>query len=185
MQQTTQITIEHRVVTSNKTYEQVIESLEERLGPQADWAALQQVIKTNGTFEQAIQLIEQQLGTSGFTLFSKINPGALLTMSGTPTRTTQYALGNPLLAIQMIEHAPEAALYAPLRLAVYENRAGNAVMAYESFASQLAQYPSPEIAPVAHLVEQKLEALVAEVTGEGQQIFSANGGDFEEKGETL
>lgn len=176
MQQITQITIEHRVVTSDKSYDQVIEELEEQLGQRADWDALQQLIKTNGTFEHAIQLVEQQLGTSGFTIFSKIEPGALLTISGKPTRSTQYAIGNPLLAIQMIEHAPEAALYAPLRLAVYENRAGNAVVAYESFTSQLAQYPYPEIAPVAHLVEQKLEALVAEVTGGEQKISSDIGG---------
>jgi uncharacterized protein (DUF302 family) len=175
MRQTTQITIEHRVVTSNKSYEQVTEELEGQLGQQADWAALQQVIKTTSTFEQAIQLIEQQLGTSGFTLLSKIEPGGLLALSGKSTRATQYALGNPLLAIQMIEHAPEAVLYAPLRLAVYENRAGNAVIAYEGFASQLAQYPSPEIAPVAHLVEQKLETLVAEVTGDEQKISSDTG----------
>jgi len=109
---------------------------------------------------------------------SKIEPGALLRLSGKPTRATQYAIGNPLLAIQMIEHAPEAALYAPLRLAVYENRAGKAVVAYERFTSQLAQYPNPEIAPVAQLVEQKLEELVAEATGGGQEIHSDIGGDF-------
>ena len=163
MQQTTRITIEHKVVISDKPYERIIEELEEQLGQRADWAALQQLIEANGTFEQAIQLVEQQLGTSGFTILSKIEPGALLTISGKPTRATQYALGNPLLAIQMIEHAPEVALYAPLRLAVYENRAGNTVIAYDDFTSQLAQYPDPEIAPVAHLVEQKLEVLVAGV----------------------
>ena len=134
------------------------------------------MITANGTLEQAIQLIEQQLGTSGFTIFSKIEPGDLLTLSGTPTRAVQYALGNPLLAIQMIEHAPEAVLYAPLRLAVYENRAGKAFVAYERFTSQLAQYPNREIPPVAQLVEQKLEALVAEVTGGGQETHADTGG---------
>ena len=64
----------------------------------------------------------------------------------------------------MIEHAPEAALYAPLRLAVYENHAGKASVAYERFTSQLAQYPYPEIASVAQLVDQKLEDLVAQAT---------------------
>ena len=76
----------------------------------------------------------------------------------------------------MIEHAPEAALYAPLRLVVYENRAGNAVVAYERFTSQLAQYPHPEIAPVAQLVEQKLEELVAKASGGGQETHSDIGG---------
>ncbi|MFL5660879.1 MAG: DUF302 domain-containing protein [Ktedonobacteraceae bacterium] len=72
----------------------------------------------------------------------------------------------------MIEHAPEAALYAPLRLAVYENRAGKAFVAYERFTSQLAQYPNPEIPAVAQLVEQKLEGLVAKATGGGQKTLS-------------
>ena len=72
MRQTTRITIEHRVVISDKPYERIIEELEEQLGQRADWAALQQLIETNGTFEQAIQLVEQQLGTSGFTILSKI-----------------------------------------------------------------------------------------------------------------
>ena len=81
----------------------------------------------------------------------------------------------------MIEHAPEAALYAPLRLVVYENRAGKAVVAYERFTSQLAQYPNPEIAPVAQLVEQKLEELVAEATGGGQEIHSDIGGRASQK----
>lgn len=122
MKQTTQIPIEHIVVTSDHSYEQVIAGLEAQLGSRADWDTLQQVMTTNATFEQAVQLIEQQLGTSGFTIFSKLEPGALLRLSGKPTRAVQYAIGNPLLAIQMIEHAPEAALYAPLRLVVYENR---------------------------------------------------------------
>jgi uncharacterized protein (DUF302 family) len=169
MQQATLIPIEHKVITLSKPYERVIEELEERLGQQADWAALQRVIKEQSTFEQATRLIEQQLGTSGFTLFSKIDVGALLTISGIPTRAAQYALGNPLLAIQMIKHAPEIALYAPLRLAVYENQVGNAVIAYENFTSQLAQYAHPEIAAVSHLVEQKLEALLSELSTVGEQ----------------
>jgi uncharacterized protein (DUF302 family) len=163
MRQTTQLTIEHIVVTSERSYEHVIAALEAQLGQRADWNALQQAVD-NGTFEQATQLIEQQLGTSGFTIFSKLDPGDLLTLSGTPTRAVQYALGNPLLAIQMIQHAPEVALYAPLRLAVYENQAGKAVIAYERFTSQLAQYSHPQIAAVAQLVEQKLEELVAIAT---------------------
>jgi uncharacterized protein (DUF302 family) len=105
MRQTTRITIEHMVVTSDRSYEQVIEALEAQLGLRADW---EEIARTpNGAFEQAVQLVEQQLGTSGFTILSKIEPGALLTLSGKPTRAVQYAIGNPLLAIQMIEHAPE------------------------------------------------------------------------------
>ena len=177
MRQTTRITIEHIVVASDRSYEQVIEALEAQLGPRADWERIARaLITTNASWEQAVQIVEQQLGTSGFTILSKIEPGALLRLSGNPTRATQYAIGNPLLAIQMIEHAPETALYAPLRLVVYENRAGNAVVAYERFTSQLAQYSHPEIAPVAQLVEQKLQELVAQASGGGQEIHADIGG---------
>ena len=51
-------------------------------------------------------------------------------------------------------------------------RGGQAVVAYERFTSQLAQYPNPEIAPVAQLVEQKLEELVAQATGGGQETHA-------------
>jgi uncharacterized protein (DUF302 family) len=169
MKQTTQITIEHIVVASDRSYEQVIEALEAQLGLRADWEKIaREAITTNASWEQAVQIVEQQLGTSGFTIFSKLDQGSLLTLGGKPTRAAQYAVGNPLLAIQMIEHAPEVALYAPLRLAVYENRAGKAFVAYERFTSQLAQYPNPEIPPVAQLVEEKLEELVAKATGRGE-----------------
>jgi len=166
---TTHITIEHRVVAAGRSYEQVIQALEAQLGPQPDLDKLQQALRTtNPSWEQIVQSLEQLPGTSGFILFSTFDLGALLTVGGKHTRAVQYVIGNPLLAIQMVEYAPEAALYAPFRLVVYEDRAGTAFVAYERFTSQLAQYPNPEIAPVARLVEQKLEALVAEATGAGQ-----------------
>lgn len=77
---------------------------------------------------------------------------------------SQYAVGNPLLAIQMIAHVPEVVLYAPLRLAV-GGGGGTTFVAYDRFSWLLSQYHRPEIAAVAQLVEQKLEALVAGATG--------------------
>jgi hypothetical protein len=59
---------------------------------------------------------QHQLGTSGLTILRKIETGALLTLSGKPTRAAQYAIGNPRLPIQMIEQAKDTAFYAPLRL---------------------------------------------------------------------
>jgi hypothetical protein len=117
MRQTTQITIEHSVVASDRTYEQVIEAFEAQLGLRADWENIARALLTaHASWEQAVQIVEQQLGTSGFTILSKIEPGALLTLSGKPTRAAQYAIGNPRLPIQLIEQAKDTAFYAPLRL---------------------------------------------------------------------
>src|SRR5215831_2823472 len=92
---------------------------------------------------------------------------------GKPRRVSQSAISNPLLAIRMIQHEPGVALYAPLRLAVYEDGEGECVVACDRFTSVLARYQHPEIASTAQLVEQKVEALVTEVMGEGRQIHTA------------
>ena len=164
MGQTTHINIEHIVVDSNRSYEHVKEALEARLGVAEDLDELgRQLAAANASWEQVTQAMERQLGTSGFTIFSKVEQGTLLSLAGKRGRVSQYAIGNPLLAIQMIEHAPEVALYAPLRLVVYEDGKGRTFLAYDRFSSQLAQYQNEEIPPIARLVEQRVEALVAQV----------------------
>jgi uncharacterized protein (DUF302 family) len=166
MRQTINITIEHCVVASNRSYEQVIEALEARLGVAGNVDELvRQLAADKASWEQVTHAIEKQLGTSGFTIFSKVDHGTLLSLAGKPRRVSQYAIGNPLLALQMVEHLPEVALYAPLRLAVYEKNGGKTAVTYDRFSSLLAPYQRAEITPIAQLVEQKLEALVAEVTG--------------------
>ena len=64
----------------------------------------------------------------------------------------------------MIEHLSEVALYALAARGVGEGRRHD-VRSYDRFSSLVAQYHRLEIAAVAQLVEQKLEALVAEATG--------------------
>ena len=58
----------------------------------------------------------------------------------------------------MIQHEPGVALYAALRLAVYEDGEGKCVVAYDRFTSILARYQHPEIASTAKQVEQKVDA---------------------------
>jgi haloalkane dehalogenase len=173
MRQTISIPIEHIVVASNRSYDQVKESLEARLGVALNLEELvRQLAAVKASWEQTTQTIEKQLGTSGFSLFSKVDHGALLSLAGNPRRVSQYAIGNPLLALQMVEHLPEVAMYAPLRLAVYQEEGGKTFVAYDRFSSLLPPSQPAEILPIAQLVEQKLEALVAEVTGGEQATYT-------------
>jgi hypothetical protein len=119
MRQTTRITIEHIVVSSNRSYEQVKASLEARMGLLGNTDEFaRQVAAAHASWEQVMQAIEKRLGTSGFSIFSKVEQGQLLSLAGKPRRVSQYAIGNPLLAIQMIEHVPEGlGFQTALRLA--------------------------------------------------------------------
>ena len=166
MRQTTHIAIEHIVVSSKRSYDQVKTTLEAQMGFLGNTDELgRQMAGVQTCWEQIALAIEKRLGTSGFTIFSMVEQGQLLSLAGKPRRVVQYAVGNPLPAIQMIEHVLEVALYAPLRLAVYEGQQGATFVAYDSFSSLLSQYHRPGIAAVAQLVEQKLESLVGEATG--------------------
>jgi uncharacterized protein (DUF302 family) len=161
MRQTTQVAIEHVVVTSPRSYEQVTSALEARMS-KADRVneLLTQLAASRVSWDQVRQKIESQMGASGFAIFNKVEQGQLLALAGKPRRVSQYTLGNPLLAIEMIQHEPEVALYAPLRLAVFEEDRGGTRIAYDRFTSVLAPYPHPEIAAIADIVQRKLDDLV-------------------------
>ena len=165
MAQTSQLTVEHVVVQSTCSYEEVKAALEERMGVLENTDELgRRLAATHPSLDEVRKIVEERLGSSGFSIFSRVEQGQLLSLLGNPRKAIQYAIGNPLLAIQMIALVPEVALYAPLRLTVYENDEGKTVVAYDRFSSLLAQYQHPEIVRVAGLVEQKLEALVTEAT---------------------
>ena len=169
MRNTTQTTIEHIEVASSRSYDQVTASLQERLGTFGDASKLRSQLSAGASWVQIEKAIEGTLGSSGLSIFHRVEHGELLSAAGKPRRVSQYAIGNPLLAIRMIQHEPGVALYAPLRLAVYEDGEGKCVVACDRFTSLLTRYQHPEIASTAKLVEQKVDALVAEVTGEGRQ----------------
>jgi uncharacterized protein (DUF302 family) len=166
MRRTTSITIEHIVVASGRSYEEVKAALESQLGVLGNLdETVKQMAVGKPSWEQVSQAIEKRMGPSGFSIFGKLEPGSLLALAGKPRRIMQYLVGNPLLAIQMMERAPEVALYAPIRLAVYEGEQGKTFIAYDRFSSRLSQFQQPEITRVAQHVEEKLEELVAKAAG--------------------
>jgi uncharacterized protein (DUF302 family) len=163
---TSTISIEHVVVESDRAYEAVTGALESRLGDFRDVAVLRSKLGAGGASPERIaEVVEKLAGPSGLGLFHKVDHGQMLAAAGTPRRVCQYAIGNPMLAAKMILHAPGVALYAPLRVAVYENSEGGTSVAYDRFSSLVAQFDSGAAVTVAGIVQQKLEALVAEITG--------------------
>jgi uncharacterized protein (DUF302 family) len=162
MSQTTRNIIEHISVTTNQPYDNVVAAFDARLGPAREWAAIiGQLLGAHASWQQVEETITAQIGESGLALFFAVDHTPLLALAGKTSRAKQYAIGNPLLAVQMTRYVPEAALYAPLRLVVYENEGGQAIVAYDRFVSLIAQYQRPEMIDVAQEVERKLEALIA------------------------
>jgi uncharacterized protein (DUF302 family) len=164
---TTRISVEHVVVASKRPYQQVIDALQARLGPVVNWdEILHQLMDAKVSWEQLTKECEAHIGPSGLTLFYQVEHSPYLAVLGKGSRATQYTIGNPLLASYMTKHTPEAALYAPFKVVVYQDEEGRTFVAYDNFASLLAQYHNEEITRTAQEVQQKLAALVAEAIGE-------------------
>lgn len=169
----TYFTTEHVVVPSNLSYVQVIGALEARLGPSGDWEVLpQQLAARNLSWEEVAEFTLPLIGTSHFTTFVKMDQGTLLSLTGKRKRIAQYSIGNHLIGVQMIEDIPEIGLYAPPRLVVYEDYEGRTFIAYDRLSSLVGQYQHDTVMNIARLVDQKMEDLVREATGNTQEISS-------------
>ncbi|MBO2011580.1 DUF302 domain-containing protein [Hymenobacter negativus] len=110
------------------------------------------------------QRAEQQLAALGsyenLTLFGVQNHGELFRLLGAPKKAKQYAIGNPLVALQMTQHDLRAALYAPLRVLVYEAENQQARVEYDLPSSLFGQFQNAAVTEVAQGLDAKLLHLV-------------------------
>ena len=146
------ITVSHQRILLNSTYEIFtgnLESLVKRLHP--DYA--------NGALmaPQDVQsYLESLQGDTGLILFTIQNHGDLLNLYGKPRKAKQYVIGNPLIAIQMTVHDIRAALYAPLRMIVYESEDQNVFAEYDLPSTLFGQFGNIDVLEVAKGLDIKL-----------------------------
>ena len=116
------VTIEHVHVETGKPFAEVAAALETRLG-RFDLAVYEQL--RSGANPAAVMTgLEGMVGPSGYMLFGTNDHGALLRLADQKRKAVQYIVGNPLFALRMTQHDIRAALYAPLRLLLYEDEQG-------------------------------------------------------------
>ena len=152
-------TVDHVRLTTDKPFEEVAKAFERRLG-RFD-PDVYQSLAASGDAEGVRAKIEAMAGPSGFMLFSTNDHGALLRLTGQKRKAIQYVVGNPLLALQMTQHDLRASLYAPLRVLLYEDERGRTCLEYDKPSSLFGQFNDDRIAPVASMLDRKLEELLA------------------------
>lgn len=142
--------VEHVKIVSTKKFavvEAALDSAIPRLDP-AIAAAL-----TNGEEERAKEL---ERGAELF-IFLKRDHGALLQITGQPRKALQYEIGNPLTATRLTRHQIAAALYAPLRIVLYENAAGGATFEYDNPSTLFGQFGDEQATAVGRELDAELE----------------------------
>ena len=64
-------------------------------------------------------------------IFGERDHGGLLQIAGSRRDAVQYEIGNPLTASKMTRHQLPAALYAPLRVLLFEDEHGRGIFEYD------------------------------------------------------
>jgi uncharacterized protein (DUF302 family) len=72
----------------------------------------------------------------------------------------QYEIGNPLTASKMTRHQLAAALYAPLRVVLFEDEQGRGIFEYDRPSSLFSQYGDEGVTEVGRYLDTALEAVL-------------------------
>jgi uncharacterized protein (DUF302 family) len=93
-------------------------------------------------------------------IFGERDHGALLQIAGSRRNAMQYDIGNPLTASKMTRHQLGAALYAPLRLVLFEDEDGMGVFEYDKPSSYFGQYGDGRVTEVGRYLDATLESVL-------------------------
>jgi hypothetical protein len=69
-------------------------------------------------------------------------------------------LGNNVIAETMFRHDPSIILYAPLRIAIYEDNVGCVYLSIDQPSSKFASFGDPRITEVGALLDAKVAELL-------------------------
>jgi hypothetical protein len=144
------IVVEHIRIESAKPFTDVRAALE-RSVPDLDPGLVKaladgDVMRANHEEEQGPEL----------SIFQVRDHGALLKIAGKASNALQYDIGNPVTASLMTRHRLSAALYAPIRVVLYENNAGHGVFEYDQPSTTFGQFGDERVTAVARGLDAAL-----------------------------
>ena len=145
------IAVEHLRIESTKSFADVRAALERRV-PHLDPG----IVKALDDKDVARANREEEHGPELW-IFQVRDHGALLKIAGNARNALQYDIGNPVTASLMTRHQLAAALYPPIRVALYENDAGHGVFEYDQPSTTFGQFGDEQVTTVARGLDAALE----------------------------
>ena len=146
------IAVEHVKISSKRSFVEVRRKLEETL-PKLD-ASIAEALRS-GDQNRATEY--DQNGPK-LSIFEQRDHGSLLEAFGGRRNALQYEIGNPVTASKMTCHQLAAALYAPLRVVLFEDQQGKGVFEYDKPSSFFGQYGDERVTEVGRYLDVALEA---------------------------
>ena len=145
------IAVEHIRILSGRQFAEVRRKLEDTV-PTLD-ASIAEAL-SSGDQKRAKEYEENGPKLS---IFGERDHGALLQIVGRRRNALQYEIGNPLTASKMTRHQLPAALYAPLRVVLFEDEQGRGIFEYDKPSSFFGQYGDERVTEVGRYLDVALE----------------------------
>jgi uncharacterized protein (DUF302 family) len=153
------IAVEHIRLACRRGFEDVHAALLKSL-PQLD-PRLVHLLETG----DAKEIAAERANGAKLWLFLTRDHGSLLAAEGRRAKAYQYEIGNPLTAERMTRHQLPAALYAPLRILLYEDSGGHAFFEYDRPSSLFGQFGDEQVTEVGRELDDELERVLVAVAG--------------------
>jgi hypothetical protein len=148
------ITVEHIRIVSGQPFADVRQKLE-AMAPRLDPGIAEALAR--GDQKRAADY--DQNGPK-LSIFEARDHGALLEIADKKRNALQYEIGNPLTASKMTRYQLPAALYAPLRVVLFEDEQGRGVFEYDRPSSFFGQYGDECVTAVGRYLDVTLDALL-------------------------
>jgi len=148
------IPVEHIRISSGRPFAEVRRKLEGTV-PKLD----RSIAKALSSGDQKRANDYEQTGPK-LSIFGERDHGALLQIVGSRRNALQYEIGNPLTASKMTRHQLSAALYAPLRVVLFEDEQGRGIFEYDKPSSFFGQYGDERVTEVGRYLDVTLEAVL-------------------------
>ena len=146
------IAVEHVRISSQRSFAEVRRRIEDTL-PKLD-ASIAEALR-GGDQKRATDY--DQNGPK-LSIFEQRDHGSLLQTFGGRRNALQYQIGNPVTASKMIRHQLAAALYAPLRVVLFEDEQGKGVFEFDKPSSFFGQFGDERITEIGRYLDVTLEA---------------------------
>ena len=157
----TSVVMDHVIIETSTRYQLVTTRLNAEL-KRFD-ASYRKLLEEDKLVELHAKL-RQGLEPDGFMIHFVAEQGGLLALEGGHQQGNVYYLGNVVAAAQMTKLNFGAALYAPLRLSVYENAHSGTTFEYDKPSTQFGQFHNADIDKVAQSLDEHLLRLIKKVS---------------------
>jgi uncharacterized protein (DUF302 family) len=147
-------------VTSSKPFEQVLAAIDAAVG-HPDLGEFHRKLGSTKTYAAIEKIVHEVIGASGLMEFIRFDLGQVLRKEhgDRTSRSLRLVVGNPLIMKQMVEQVPDAGSYVPVTILVDE-RLDGVHLSYDTVASALAPYGSPEASKIAQDLDEKVISLL-------------------------